>query len=101
MNNSTACVAPTVSVSDRVFRIAAEHTEQPREMLDRETALGEYLDSLGTVEMIMELEDEFELSIPEDQAQEIKTIGQAIDAVESRVRARAGAASDANSPASP
>ena len=36
-------------------------------------------DSLDTVELVMEFEDEFETSIPDEQAEKIKTVGQAID----------------------
>ncbi|MFM8318627.1 MAG: acyl carrier protein [Bacteroidota bacterium] len=35
-------------------------------------------DSLDTVELIMEFEKEFNLSIPDDQAENIQTVGQAI-----------------------
>jgi acyl carrier protein len=31
------------------------------------------------VELVMELEDEFETNIPDEQAEKIKTVGQAID----------------------
>ncbi|MBK6363665.1 MAG: acyl carrier protein [Saprospiraceae bacterium] len=40
-------------------------------------------DSLDTVELIMELEKEFDVSIPDDQAEKIQTVGQAIDFIES------------------
>jgi acyl carrier protein len=36
-------------------------------------------DSLDTVELIMEFEKEFEVSIPDDQAEKITTVGHAID----------------------
>ena len=35
-------------------------------------------DSLDTVELIMEFEKEFSVSIPDDQAENIQTVGQAI-----------------------
>ena len=38
-------------------------------------------DSLDTVELVMEFEDEFELSIPDEEAEKINTVGQAIDYV--------------------
>jgi acyl carrier protein len=38
-------------------------------------------DSLDTVELIMEFEKEFEISIPDDQAEKIVTVGDAIDYV--------------------
>lgn len=36
-------------------------------------------DSLDTVELVMEFEEEFELSIPDEEAEKIQTVGQAID----------------------
>ena len=36
-------------------------------------------DSLDTVELIMEFEKEFNIAIPDDQAEKIATVGQAID----------------------
>ena len=36
-------------------------------------------DSLDTVELIMEFEREFDVSIPDDQAENIQTVGQAIE----------------------
>lgn len=42
-------------------------------------------DSLDTVELIMEFEKEFDVSIPDEQAEKIQTVGQAIDFLESQV----------------
>ena len=39
-------------------------------------------DSLDTVELIMEFEKEFNISIPDDQAESIATVGQAISYLE-------------------
>ena len=41
-------------------------------------------DSLDTVELIMEFEKEFDISIPDEQAENIQTVGQAIEYVESQ-----------------
>jgi len=43
-------------------------------------------DSLDTVELIMEFEKEFNLSIPDDQAENIATVGQAISYLEENVK---------------
>ena len=40
-------------------------------------------DSLDTVELIMEFEREFDIQIPDDQAEKISTVGQAIKYIES------------------
>ena len=42
-------------------------------------------DSLDKVELIMEIEDEFGITIPEDEATEIATVGDAVKFVEERV----------------
>ena len=39
-------------------------------------------DSLDTVELIMEFEKEFNIAIPDDQAEKIGTVGQAVDYIE-------------------
>ncbi|MDR1006051.1 MAG: acyl carrier protein [Bacteroidales bacterium] len=43
-------------------------------------------DSLDTVELIMELEKEFNLSIPDDQAEKIATVGDAIAYIENATK---------------
>lgn len=42
-------------------------------------------DSLDTVELIMEFEKEFDLSIPDEQAENIQTVGQAVKYLEANV----------------
>ena len=43
-------------------------------------------DSLDTVELIMEFEKEFEISIPDEQAEGIATVGNAITYLENNVK---------------
>jgi acyl carrier protein len=43
-------------------------------------------DSLDTVELIMEFEKEFNLSIPDEQAEGIQTVGQAVSYIESQIQ---------------
>ncbi len=42
-------------------------------------------DSLDTVELIMEFEKEFDLSIPDEKAEQIQTVGQAVEFLESEM----------------
>jgi acyl carrier protein len=44
-------------------------------------------DSLDTVELIMEFEKEFDLSIPDEEAEKIQTVGQAVSFLESQANA--------------
>ncbi len=56
-------------------------------LLTLETALDEFgADSLDLVELVMELEEEFEIDIPDDAAERIKTIGDAIRYIRSAQR---------------
>lgn len=43
-------------------------------------------DSLDTVELIMEFEKEFNIAIPDDQAEKINTVGQAIEYIENNAK---------------
>ncbi len=43
-------------------------------------------DSLDTVELIMEFEKEFNIAIPDDQAEKIQTVGQAVEYVENNAK---------------
>jgi acyl carrier protein len=43
-------------------------------------------DSLDTVELIMEFEKEFNIAIPDDQAEKISTVGQAVDYIEANAK---------------
>lgn len=43
-------------------------------------------DSLDTVELIMEFEKEFNIAIPDDQAEKIGTVGQAIEYIENNAK---------------
>jgi acyl carrier protein len=43
------------------------------------------VDSLGVVELLMALEDEFDVKIPDEDAESIVTVGQAVDLVHSKV----------------
>lgn len=68
-------------VEDRVIEIVAEQMDVDKSEITRETSFINDLnaDSLDTVELVMEFEDEFELSIPDEEAEKIQTVGQAID----------------------
>ena len=43
------------------------------------------VDSLGVVELLMALEDEFGVSIPDEEAENVDTVGQAVDMVIARL----------------
>jgi len=43
-------------------------------------------DSLDTVELIMALEEEFDVEIPDEQAEKIKTVGEALDYIKANAK---------------
>jgi acyl carrier protein len=68
-------------IESKVIEIVANQMGTDKAHISRNTSFVEDLnaDSLDTVELVMELEDEFETNIPDEQAEKIKTVGQAID----------------------
>ena len=68
-------------VEAKVIEIVAEQMGVDKADISRETSFVNDLnaDSLDTVELVMEFEDEFETSIPDEQAEKIQTVGQAIE----------------------
>ncbi|MBC22827.1 MAG: acyl carrier protein [Phycisphaerae bacterium] len=76
-------------IQDKVINIVAEQMGVEKGEITRETSFTNDLnaDSLDTVELVMEFEDEFETSIPDEQAEKIHTVGQAIDFIKQNVNA--------------
>ncbi len=68
-------------IESKVIDIVAEQMGADKAKITRDTSFVDDLnaDSLDTVELVMEFEDEFETSIPDDQAEKIQTVGQAVD----------------------
>jgi acyl carrier protein len=76
------------SVEERVIEIVCENLGVSKEQVTRATSFQEDMgaDSLDIVELVMELEEEFEITIPDDQAEKIKTVGEAIDYIERELK---------------
>jgi len=72
------------SVQDRVIEIVSSQLGVSKENITAETSFISDLgaDSLDTVELVMELEEEFEIIIPVDAAEKIQTVGQAVEFIE-------------------
>jgi len=74
-------------IESKVKAIVAEQLGVDQAEITRETSFVNDLnaDSLDTVELVMEFEDEFDMSIPDEQAEKIQTVGQAIGFIEEHV----------------
>ena len=68
-------------IEEKVIEIVSEQMGVDKSEITRETSFVNDLnaDSLDTVELVMEFEDEFEMSIPDEEAEKIQTVGQAVD----------------------
>lgn len=74
-------------VKDRVVKIIVEHLGVDA---DKAVESAHFVDDLGadsldTVELVMAFEDEFGIEIPDDSAEKIRTVGAAIDFINSKV----------------
>ena len=77
-------MAKVGAVQERVIDIVAEQLGVDKEKVSPDTSFVNDLgaDSLDTVELVMELEEEFDINIPDDAAEKITTVGQAIKFIE-------------------
>ena len=69
------------NIVERVKKIVAEQLGVNEADIKNESSFVDDLgaDSLDTVELVMALEEEFECEIPDDQAEKITTVQQAVD----------------------
>ena len=74
------------SIEQQVKSIVAEQLGVKEEEVTNEASFVDDLgaDSLDTVELVMALEEEFETEIPDEEAEKITTVQQAIDFVNAR-----------------
>ncbi len=79
-------------IETKVIEIVAEQMGVDKSQVTRDTHFINDLnaDSLDTVELVMEFEDEFETSIPDEEAEKIQTVGQAIDYIKAHMNKAAG-----------
>ena len=73
-------------IEAKVIDIVAEQLGADKAKISRDTSFVDDLnaDSLDTVELVMEFEDEFEISIPDEDAEQIQTVGAAIEYIKSK-----------------
>ena len=73
------------TVEQRVIEIVSEQLGVDKEKINTDTSFVNDLgaDSLDTVELVMELEEEFDISIPDEAAEKIQKVGEAVAFIES------------------
>lgn len=83
------------NVADRVVKIVKEQLNVTDEQLKKDKDLNISFaddlgaDSLDTVELVMALEEEFGTEIPDEEAEKITTVQQAINYIQSRLKENA------------
>src|SRR5437870_10408767 len=89
------------TTEERIIQIVCDNLGVNKEQVTRNTSFQEDIgaDSLDIVELVMELEEEFEITIPDEEAEKIKTVGQAIDYIEAKLKEKGGGGSSAAPPA--
>ena len=68
-------------IADRVATIVSNQLDVEKDKVKPETSFINDLgaDSLDIVELVMELEEEFDMSIPDEDAEKIRTVGEAVE----------------------
>lgn len=71
---------------EKVIGIVSDQLGVPKEEVTRESSFVDDLkaDSLDVVELVMEFEDEFGITIPDDDYDKIKTVGDAITYIDEK-----------------
>jgi acyl carrier protein len=74
-------------IQERVKKILAENLSVPEDKVTPESRFQEDLDadSLDLVEAVLALEEEFGVSIPEEEMEGVRTVGQAVQLVASKM----------------
>ena len=78
------------SIESKVIEIISEQMGVDKSEVTRQTSFINDLnaDSLDTVELVMEFEDEFDMSIPDEEAEKIQTVGAAVDYIVNVVKSK-------------
>jgi acyl carrier protein len=78
-------------IPTRVIEIVCEQMGASKEKVTEQTSFINDLgaDSLDTVELVMEFEDEFDLNIPDEDAEKIQTVGDAIKYIQAHATPKA------------
>ncbi|CAN5570765.1 hypothetical protein BH10ACI1_BH10ACI1_22740 [soil metagenome] len=77
------------TVAERVVRVFAEFKKMPPEDIKMDTTFEELeLDSLDGLNLIFELEEEFDLTVPDDQIKDMKSVAQVVTGIEKLLEAK-------------
>jgi acyl carrier protein len=74
---------------DRVKKVVAKRLDKSEDEITPEASFIEDLgaDSLDVVELVMDLETEFDIEIPDEESEKIRTVGDAVRYIEEKTKA--------------
>lgn len=80
----------TQEIQDKVIDIVCKHLGVDKAKVSAETSFVNDLgaDSLDTVELVMDMEEAFGLSIPDEDAEKIQTVGNAVKYIEEAIKSK-------------
>ena len=79
------------TVEERVIRVFADFKKVPPEEITMDTTFDQLgFDSLDGLNLVFELEEEFDLTIPDDRVADMKGVRQAVEGIEALLEAKAG-----------
>ena len=78
------------AIEKKVIKIISDQMGVDKSEITREVSFINDLsaDSLDIVELVMEFEDEFDMSIPDEEAEKIQTVGVAVDYVVNLIKSK-------------
>ncbi|MEM2786486.1 MAG: acyl carrier protein [Candidatus Nitrosotenuis sp.] len=74
----------------RVKKVIVEEINAKEDEIELTTSFTEDLgaDSLDVVQLVMDFEDEFDIEIPDDDVEQIRTVGNAVDYISSKLESK-------------
>ena len=81
-------MATQENIKDKVLSIIADQLDLDKSTIKLESSFVDDLgaDSLDTVELVLALEEEFEVNIPDEEAEKITTVKQAVEKIEAHYK---------------
>jgi acyl carrier protein len=86
-------------VAERVRKVIAKHMRIPPETITNESTFADLgIDSLDGVNLLFEMEDEFDISIEDDKARSISSVAEMIDGIQRLLAAKPGNTAPSSQP---
>jgi acyl carrier protein len=83
------------STAQRTISVIAKFKKIPEDKISLDTSLEELgLDSLDALNLIFELEEEFKISVPDERALKLRTVGQMVEGIDYLLSEKTGPTSE-------